>query len=672
MKSLNLLALVALSAGCATPRYGAQLRNPLDKSIIFTEMTTGGKKVPLSGPEGQATQLPDRAEIDINSTININIKPETVQISSTASSEQARLGESQKALQETITALAEVVEVRLSALEAYRQTRGISAEILKESESYKNFVAVTKRFGTVEEKLTSSSIWQAGIFTEQEQTDAFSEPSYQRLGELLQRQLEATQQTLRADIAGAKKETGTLKLEAFLESVQATPTPIHLAGYDNLEEKQLQVRSQDALVMSESEQRALSDKLNEMSRLATQANRVRTGEASLTSVLSASGKESLDRLIKAHQDIEPLLRENWPLLIQQLGSNAKDFRSRLKGIAEEIGQSEITRLTEIAANLEGSAKVSFPIDKFADLDHLVINLKEAWQKTTPDTLVTNLARTRDAYSQAKALTSSLNMGQLSSLRRNIDQALEEVENSSSTITEATRQKLLTAAKESGLKDVCQKLLDHLQLAEKIANEVWVSAEFATIRQSHANFKVADAFEVPFIDAPNTRLELQKTTRLLDDRIFFRATLTQSTRTITSESTFIVRQFGRHSVLAPSVVLARPTQAQSSTERDFKFAPALAYLVKYYPRDTEEGWLNAAARLFQIGGGIHVAFLEQNPGKDTEIGMGLAASFWQDRIVAGIGWNLMNNSRSYLYVGSNLIPVLQALGFGNNGAAGKKP
>ena len=672
MKSLNLLALVTLSAGCATPRYGTQPRSPLDKSIVFTEMTTGGKKVPLSGPEGQATHLPDRAEIDINSTINIDVKPEAVQISSTASSEQARLGEKQKALQETIKALAEVVEVRLAALEAYRQTRGIPLGTLKESESYKNFVAVTKQFGKVEGKLTSSSIWEAGIFTEQEQTDAFSEPTYQRLGELLQKQLEATQQTLRADIAGAKKETGTLKLEAFLESGQATPTPIHLAGYDNLEEKQLQVRSQDALVMSESEQQALSAKLNEMSSLATQANRVRTGEASLTSVLSASGKESLDSLIKAHQDIEPLLRANWPLLIQQLGSSANDFRSRLKGITQETGQSETTRLKEIAANLESSAKVSFPIDKFVDLDHLLVELKEAWQKTTPDTLVTNLARTRDAYSQAKALASSLNAGQLSSLRRSIDQALGAVENSSSTITNATRQKLLAAAKESGIRDVCQKMLDHLRLAEKIANEVWASAEFATIRQSRANLKVADAFEVPLIDAPNTRLELQRTARLLDDRIFFRATMTQSTRTITSESTFVVRQFGRHSVLAPSIVLARPTHARSSIESDFKFAPALAYLVKYYPRDTEEGWLNAAARLFQVGGGIHVAFLEQNPGKDTEIGMGLATSFWQDRIVAGIGWNLMNNSRSYLYVGSNLIPILQALGFGNNAAAGRKP
>lgn len=44
----------------------------------------------------------------------------------------------------------------------------------------------------------------------------------------------------------------------------------------------------------------------------------------------------------------------------------------------------------------------------------------------------------------------------------------------------------------------------------------------------------------------------------------------------------------------------------------------------------------------------------------------------DRHVGGLGWNLMNNARSYVYVGSNLIPILQALGFGSPGGAGKKP
>ena len=62
----------------------------------------------------------------------------------------------------------------------------------------------------------------------------------------------------------------------------------------------------------------------------------------------------------------------------------------------------------------------------------------------------------------------------------------------------------------------------------------------------------------------------------------------------------------------------------------------------------------------------------DPQKDAEIGLGGALSFWHDRIVAGVGWNLMNNSRAYFYVGSNLIPVLQALGYGKEGGAGKQP
>jgi hypothetical protein len=71
-------------------------------------------------------------------------------------------------------------------------------------------------------------------------------------------------------------------------------------------------------------------------------------------------------------------------------------------------------------------------------------------------------------------------------------------------------------------------------------------------------------------------------------------------------------------------------------------------------------------------GLHAAFVDQDPNRDNEIGLGGTVSFWQDRVVAGVGWDLMANSKSYFYIGSNLIPILQALGFGESPKTGKKP
>ena len=183
-------------------------------------------------------------------------------------------------------------------------------------------------------------------------------------------------------------------------------------------------------------------------------------------------------------------------------------------------------------------------------------------------------------------------------------------------------------------------------------------------------------DVPLAEAADTNLAIMRIPRLAGDQILVSASLQMGqTEVMRSDADFTVRYFGHHSVLAPSVILARPFQTGTSAEKNFQFAPAVAWLYKYYPRDSDRGFLKSLARISQGGVGVHVAFLNQNAQTGTEVGIGGAVSFWHDLFIAGAGVNLMNNSRGYLYVGSNLIPILQALGYGRDGkggGAGKQP
>ena len=96
--------------------------------------------------------------------------------------------------------------------------------------------------------------------------------------------------------------------------------------------------------------------------------------------------------------------------------------------------------------------------------------------------------------------------------------------------------------------------------------------------------------------------------------------------------------------------------------NFSFVPAVSWLHTYLPRAEEKGWAAATMRTFQPSIGLHAALLNFSTDVEIEIGLGLDVGLWNGILQAGIGYNLMSDSesgREYLFIGSSLIPLVQA-------------
>ena len=678
MKAESILPIAALvfTTACATPQRGRAPVNQLESVLEFTELATDNREIPLSIRNSTDTRkISPYAEVDINSTIAIDFIADKIKTTSNLpdSALISELSENQKDLRLAISLVSQVVDARIAALKAYEQkklktTSGLPADTITATE----FIKAVKEFGRLEQRLTELPMWEREEFTEEEQIRAFEDPTFHELGLLLQARLQATESSLHVAIENAKRNEARLKLEAFLESPGASPIPIHLPGYDDLEAKELQVKSNDALLMSSKERKVLEEQFAAIRGFAYQAERLRTSEASLNSALTKAGKEAAARFPEIIEKAKPILTTDWRSRGENLEAAIALFRTKLAQIPSGFADTERTYWTGISSGISVNLTQTLPVSDIRDLSATLTVLRQNWQECSPETLLGTIQQTREAVTQGLAISAQLKSQGAGIAFDSWRRFSEAINNRPGEIKEETWKAVKQAAVESGLQGEIGDLQETVRDIQAFTTAVNQAIQFASVNPSQANIQVSEHFDVPLLSAPSTRLELQRTPRELNDRISFRATVSAGTETLTSETVFSVRQFGWHSILAPSVILTRPVNPRSTFDQDFKFAPAIAWTYKYYPRSWEEGWLAATARFLKVGGGLHLTFLDQAPNKDTEIGIGLALSFWDDRLVTGAGWDLMDNSRTYVYVGSNLIPILQALGFGDATNAGRKP
>lgn len=606
--------------------------------------------------------MPDLAEVDLNSTIEVRIEADKAD---TSSLEPLRGKEAE--LRDGLAKLAQVIDARAAAVKAYEGTRAVPRKELPGSEAMKVFTVATSSFGKVESAFYDLPFWSQ--FTTEQSNEALADPTFQALGLLLQIRLREVEASAKSAAEGARHRA-RLRLEAFLESPAATPTPIHLEGYDSLEQREMEARPKDAWTISDSDRERLSQQFQAVTQLAKQAEKVRTGEEKLSVALETAGRSAISRFPELQRELEPLLDRDWKALGEELTRSSAEFQARLSSTGQSLPQAEMAKWTERLSKIKADALASLPEQELRTVARRVQDLPEEWKTVQPENLVGLMAKTKDTFEAANGAAQKLNKKNLTTLITEAGQLLKELEERPAGLTTQTWDTARSAARDSGLLENIRNAKASVEAARQVAQQAADLLRFAQVSPSRTNLRVPEAFEVPLVEAPGTRIELQRTARLDNDRVYFRATLA-STETVKTEASFVVKQLGWHSVLAPSLILARPW-GSAGTGADFKFAPAVAWLQRYYPRRSESGRLAGIARFTQAGAGLHITFLDHDPAKDTEIGLGLAASFWYDRLVAGVGWNLMNNSRPYVYVGSNLLPILQALGFGSSGGAGKKP
>jgi hypothetical protein len=237
------------------------------------------------------------------------------------------------------------------------------------------------------------------------------------------------------------------------------------------------------------------------------------------------------------------------------------------------------------------------------------------------------------------------------------------------LPEALRGALDGAYASSKLKDEVEGWQELIERSLALLRPVAEYVGFTQSRPLGTSIRAPGALDVPLDDAPNTAIDLTRTDRKAGDRIEVRAsTIEKGTNggrdkaTGTSSASFVVEKLDWHADLVPAVVLATADQLAGDSDSG-GFTASLSWMLRYGPRPDEDGALANSARWLGWGIGPHATLLNFDPDEDIEIGLGLTLGLWGDRLLVGAGANPLaddDSGRFYYFIGSSLIPLLQAL------------
>jgi hypothetical protein len=652
--------------------------NSLDRGIRYVENPVNGYDINMSTVPGQGLVVPKGAEVDINSTVEISIQKDAVNLPTGTVEDEAASKALQikiQKLQTMVEALANVIEARTKALEAYKKTDGIPLESLIKTPEYKGFLTSRDASDKLESVFleTSRSLWRAGIFPlpEEEFELKFVDSTYADVGRMIQTELDSTETAWKTTQDRLKQKALSLRLEAFLEKSEGDPVAIHLENYDSLDQREAKYK--ESFVLDQEDWAKLQSQYKETVSLAKQAERVRNGEVSLGDSIKNSGIAGLQRLVTLGEEVAPLLKENW----SETGTGIIRDISAAQGIVEDVvKKSALVEAGAIAAQLQGLKQSALSVPPLVEAQSVIGDIKALqteWKNITPENLPILIERTQGVVKKASTVFAKLDKSQFNSFQIALSSTVSALEVRPNEMPQEVWLALNLELERQGtlrrIKDMYAKALAVKSFAEGIKAELALLA----IKPSLSDLRVPEAREVLWADAPDTQIDIQRTPRAIGDRLHVISTLKMDDKDyMKSHAVFNIKQYGWHSQLAPSVILAKPFNPRNEFDQDFKFAPAVVLLRRFYPRDSDNSAWGKFSRCSQMGYGLHATFLDQNPQKELEVGLGVAVSFWEDRLVAGGGVNLMDNSRGYFYIGSNLIPILQALGYGQENSTGKKP
>lgn len=671
-------ALLLLVSGCATAVTGRRPQNSLDKALRYVERPVQGGDIDLSSSAASDVAVPRGSEVDINSTIAISISKDAVSAPAgtmVVEGDLLRLQEKSRKLRALVSALADVVEARNQAFEAYKKTDGIPFSSLTTTAEYKAFRDSSDNSNRLESALidTTVDMFNAGLFplTESELNDKFNDSTYKAFGQFLQSEIDSCGAEWAKKQEEIRQKAMSLRLEAFLEKPKGDPLAIHLAGYDSLDKREAKFK--ESTVLDNADWGLLQQQYQETVGLARQAERVRKGEVTLRESLKNSGIGSLQRLVELGERVEPVVRTDW----DEAGKGLLKDLAEVRAISEEVAKRHAAAESQVlVGKLEALKKLALSAPSTIDIRGTITSgkaLQREWASVDPQGLPAVISKTEAWAGKTVESLSKLDKFPVLTFQTEATALVASLESRPAEIPKEAWDDLCSELNRRGIVARLNAVASQAAAVRDFYAGVKAELELLKIKPSMANLRVPEAKEVLWAEAPDTEIDIQRTPRSLDDRLHVVATLKSGDQELMkSHAIFNVRQFGWHSILAPSVILAKPLNPRGAFDRDFKFAPAVVLLERYYPQNAETGAGYRVLRFLQLGIGMHATFLDQNPNKELEVGLGGAISFWQDRLVAGAGINLMDNSKGYFYIGSNLIPILQALGYGKENNTGKQP
>jgi len=622
--------LLALCAGACTSEM--VIRPPesaLERGVFLAEAADDGRHG-ISNPDPAAKEVArvvEPAYVDQSSRVEVRVDTAAIgaelREEGTALQALQSLGARSLGLTERIAALSELVLAQKSVVLAY------------------------------EELLRAEPTARAGALSALEEARARYEDLAAVPGAAtLQADLAEFEHDL---LAEAARSGFTLRMEAFLYAPGRDPVALHLKGYDLLRQGQMERRDRYGLFLAGEELLSFQKLAHQTEDAAAAAERYLQERAALSASVYALSARVVGEYAQLSADATVLARE---LGAESLAARAEASQGALRSFLAQLSGEAQARL-QPAVNSLGS------------------RLAESSARAALSGLGPRLASAAATFTRARDAAAG---GHLSGLGGGVAEALADAQLASEVLALAD----LIAGVEEALDGLTGELRDSIRAswgssAALVEMRGWQDLHERTgllaaravnltlsvsLRELPPDLSVPKTLEVPADRVPATEFDLSLASRQMGDRIVLRSTLLQDAKPVGDpmEAHFRVTRFGWHNDIHPSVVLARSLDRVPGAA-DFRFVSAVSWLHSYLPRPEEEGFLAGTMRVFQPAAGLHAAILNFDAREEIEIGMGVNFGLWNGVVQAGFGYNLMGDSesgREYVFIGSSLIPLVQAV------------
>jgi hypothetical protein len=681
MRHLLLVPLALVAGACAAERGANPPKTELAKALYFSELDhrehahglsqskaeSGDKRAVERVPWGRPIDSESRLEIELLDAQNLG-----AQVAPGAVLETAQVRGSVRVRRELIDALPQIYAKREAALRAYDEARSdaefetaLAPFLELESELLERFDALypdEPQGPDAAQRLElrrSMAADFSGAFSSTEGARKFSEA--------LQREIVRVEQQLDATLAQVRRREARLRIEAFLSRGDtSSPTALHVEGYDTIDEKRVASSDRFGLLLSAAERAELVALLNDAKALSEALNRARASGAKLSDALREVRSELARKLADQAADLEALaetirgretlLRETGEAFEQFL----KDAREVLADAGDQALADAVQQAREQLAHFEQS---SAALQRVLALLDGARELRELWRNASAGDVLPAIEASVAWIEALGELDSDLE-----TLAKHIDGGVvrfqAKLKEQLAQLAASTRGELQQKFDVS----LGPKLKLWGQLGEGLVAKLRLVGRLLGVAPQlepvSLDVQAPNVVDVPIEDAPDTFVALKGSTARVGDTLEVRASLLVDGKVESSSSAlFSVARLGWHAQFAPSVVLVSADKLAGQSD-DAGFSPALAWMLRYTPRPDQDDWWDDFSRWTRWGIGPHAALLNFDPDNDTEIGLGLTVGLWGEILQFGAGYNLMADSSDeaqiYYYVGSSLIPMLQAL------------
>lgn len=656
MKRL-LLALLSL-CGCAHQERFLPATRPVEKALVFTEIGSRSAERKTSAPDasGSASRVPQPATLDVDSTLRIEVRKDLLVPESLrpldGRIEAGREGRAK--LEQTLDALRQAQTAEQTALEAFARTE--QALPAGEAEgALERFVAARREFAARELAVNDRvlALWRGTPHENALEAAAEEDDTWNGLRAFVRERLaevDAANAALESLLAERRL---ALRLSAALVSADGQETFLHLPGYDTLPEGTLQPFDRTGTVLTPSERAKLAARWAQTVDIASALEALNRGEADvratlqrLLPVLAPELRTAVEDLGNATADLDALRRD-----VQTVNDALPRLGDALAGAVAEAASDAVRE-----AQRELAALLGLP-----DLAEKTRSLAQRYRQLRPEdafTLVVESATLLQRFGgDVRELLHRGLPGDATLLAWFVARA--------DVVDDDVESALRTELAKPEWNDVRAAGERVVRLLRAVARLARVAAELG--RSAHPipdPLHPPQAVAVPLDEIRDTHLDMTLVPRERGDRIVVRGSLLRDDQVLDeTKASFAVDAFGWQGTLSPAVVLARP-DSLGGADPNFGFAPSLSWLHGYRPRPDESGLFAGFMRGFAPSAGLHAVFLNIDPDKEVEIGLGATFALWGNRLQGGIGYNLMHDDgigEIYYFVGSDLIALLQDAG-----------